>query len=369
MAPVTVSLANRYLASVFVWLSPAISIGHAVIVLGLAQFALPIAANAQRISSPSPGINAEDVEPSSSISATFDRDGDVVIRPRTVQIFLDGVDITSESTISGRYFNYTPSSNLRPGGHSVRLQFKNSAGEERQAQWSFSVGEVAAATIESVTHNGSNDPLAQGDNLLVTVTGTPNSDVEVFLVRDGDTVTSLDTEEVSSGVYVASLQVSNAELTDEGIVVARLEHNDLIRFATAEQPLELIANGGDAVEVVTLSGTDKTETNSASDMLRLQVTSHQNGDRVSGSSFELVGRTAPDATIDVVGIASNSLGGFISTQRELVSRRVQADSSGNFRVTVSAGIPVIPDSVYSIELTSSVNGSVSPTTRLQLTQE
>ncbi|MEM9535560.1 MAG: hypothetical protein AAF268_11135 [Cyanobacteria bacterium P01_A01_bin.3] len=363
------SVTNPYLAAASVWLSRTISIEPAaVLLLGVAQFAYPIAVNAQRISSPNPGINAEDVEPSSSISATFERDGDVAIRPRTVQVFLDGTDITSESTISGRFFNYTPPTNLPPGEHTVRLQFKNSAGEERQAQWSFSVGAAAIAAIESVTHNGSNDPLARGDNLLITVNGTPNSDVEVFLVRDGDTVTSIATEEVSSGVYVASLPVTNAELTDEGIVVARLERNDLIRFATADQPLQLIASGGNTVEVVTLSGTNSGN-NSASDTLQLRVTSHQSGDRVSGSSFELVGRTAPNATVDVVGVASNSLGGFISTQRELVSRRVQADASGAFRVTVNSGVPIIPDSVYSIELTSSANGSVSPTTRLQLTQD
>ena len=338
--------------------------------LTLSTLAIPTPLRAQRITSPSPAINAEDVEPSSAISVTFQPDNGTTIRPDTVKVFLDDTDVTSQAVITGDFLSYRPATDLSPGEHTVRLEFTNSAGDDRQAEWSFSVGTPIVADIESVSHNGANEPLAAGQNLLVSVNGTPGSRVSVFLVRDGSTVKSLATEEVSQGVYVASLPVTDADLTDEGIVVARLEKDSQIRFATADQPLTLVAETAATAEEVELESAGEVATGEVTpDALQPTVTSHQDGDSVSGSSFELVGTTAPNASVKIVGTAENSLGGLISTQRSLVERTVQADEEGNFSLRVSSGLATISGSVYTIELTASAGGVTSATTTIELVQE
>ena len=348
---------------------PTIVASNIAALLTLSSLAIPTPVRAQRITSPSPTINAVDVEPSSAISVTFQADDGVTLRPETVKVFLDDTDVSGKSVITSDFLSYRPDSDLSPGKHTVRLEFTNSAGEDRQAQWSFTVGTPIVADIESVSHNGANEPLAAGQSLLVSVNGTPGSDVSVFLVRDGSTVKSLATEEVSEGVYVASLPVTEVDLTDEGIVVARLEQDGQIRFATADQPLQLVAETSASAEEVTLESSEETADEVTPDSLQPKVTSHEDGDSVSGSSFELVGTTAPNASVQVVGTAENSLGGLISTQRTLVNRTVQADESGNFSLRISAGLATISGSVYTIELTASADGVTSETTTLQLTQD
>ena len=338
--------------------------------LTLSTLALPTPLRAQRITSPSPAINAVDVEPSSAISVTFQPENGATIRPNTVKIFLDDTDVTAEAVITSDFLSYRPASDLSPGEHTVRLQFTNSAGDDRQAQWSFSVGSQIVADIESVSHNGANEPLAAGESLLVSVNGTPDSAVSVFLVRDGSTVKSLDTDEVSPGVYVASLPVTDADLTDEGIVVARLEKDSQIRFATADQPLTLVAETAATAEEVESESTEEVATGEVTpDALQPKVTSHEDGNRVSGSSFKLEGTTAPNASVQIIGTAENSLGGLISTQRTLVNRTVQADEEGNFSLNVSSGLATISGSVYTFELTGSAGGVTSATTTLELIQE
>ncbi len=332
-------------------------------------FLLPVPVRAQRVTSPSPSIGAEDVEPSSAISATFKAESGITVLPETVKVFVDDVDVSGQSVITSEFFSYRAADALTPGEHVVQLEFTNSAGQDRQAQWSFTVGAGVVAEIESVSHNASNDPLATGQDLLITVNGTPSSTVSAFLVRDGATVKSLSMQEVSSGVYVANLRVAEEDLTDEGIVVARLERDSQIRFATADLPLQLVAETPEAAEEVALEGTGVDTAEITPELLQPKITSHKNGDGVSGSSFELMGTTAPNATVAVSGVASNSLGGLISTERSLATRSVQADDAGNFSIQVSTGIPTIAGSVYKLEIVGSARGVSSPLTTLELTQK
>ena len=127
-----------------------------LVLLNLAVF--PTEAIAQRITSPSPRINAEDVDPSSAISATFKSEAGVTVQPETVKVFVDNVEVTNRSVITSDFFSYRADEVLAPGEHNVRLEFTNSAGQERQAQWTFTVGAVFTAEIDSVSHNASNAP-------------------------------------------------------------------------------------------------------------------------------------------------------------------------------------------------------------------
>ena len=348
-------------------LSPALLTGVAIALA-------PLPAIAQRISNPSPSQGATDVEPTSSISATFTPADGLTVDPASVAVFVDDAEVTAESVITADFFSYRPSTAFTPGTHSVRIVFTNSQGQQRSGSWNFVVGNATATEIESVSHNGNDAPLAVGETLLVTVTGTPGSDVTVFLVQDGDSLQSLPAEEISSGVYVADKAIANTDLASENIVVARLSRATDIRFATAEQPLETVAAVDEQVDLETTAEGEETggdvETAAAEAPVALNpvVTSHQNGDRVSGNSFTIAGTTRPGASVRVVATAENSIGGFISAQRTLADRTITADANGEFSLAVSPGI-VAGGSVYDISITASDAGETSPTTTLELVQE
>ena len=361
----------------------------------IASFSLLSApAIAQRISNPSPSQGAVDVAPGAAISASFSELNGNSIQPDTLQIFVDDLEVTDEAVITTDFFTYRPTTNLSPGEHTIRLEFTNTSDRARQAQWSFTVGRETVAEIESVSHNGSDAEIARGETLLVTVNGTPQSRVTVFLVKDGSQLQSLTASEVSPGVYVASKTVGANDLAAEGIILARLERQEEVRFATAEQPLALVSEAeidAEQVSVETVGedegrgngngrgngrgggrgNRDRSTPSTAAltpEALEPQVTSHQNGDRISGSSFTLAGTTAPNADVEISVVATNSLGGFIATERALIERTVQADADGNFSLSISSG-PLSPSgTVYAVELTGEAGGITSRTTTLELIQ-
>ncbi|WP_017325692.1 hypothetical protein [Synechococcus sp. PCC 7336] len=351
------------------WLSRSLISTAAIATLAL----IPSAAIAQRITNPSPSQGTTNVDPSSAISASFSARNGNSIRPGSLRIFLDGTDVTAASVITADFFSYRPRNPLSPGNHTIRLEFTNTANQPQQAQWSFTVVTPNVAEIESVSHNGTGEAIAQGEMLLVTVNGTPDSIVRVFLVKDGRQLQSLNAAEVSRGVYVASKAVGANDLAAEGIVVARLERQGEVRFATADRAIALVAAAEVNVEQVDVSGIGDDEVPATAaltpESLQPRVTSHKNGDRVSGNSFTIAGTTAPNASVSISVVSENSLGGFISTQRALADRTVQADAEGNFSLSVSPGPLSIDGTVYNIELTSMAGGITSRTTQLELVQD
>ncbi len=332
----------------------------------------PQLAHAQRVINPSPAQQATDVEPTSPISATFQSATGVEVRPETVEVFLDGENVTSQSVITKDFFSYRPASPLSPGDHRVILSFTNTRGVTRRVSWTFTVSTPVNATIDSVVHNAGNRALAAGEILLVTVNGTSDSKVTVYLIQDGQKVQTFTAQEVSSGVYVVSRAVQAADSTAEGIIVARLENTNQIRFATAEQPLQLI-QGARETQSLTIQDVDAVITGPGeSGTLQPQVTNYSNGDSVAGSSFTLEGKTLPGATVEVSTVAQTSPGdvGLFAIQQTLASRSVQADSQGNFSVSVQIPITATAEgTVYNIELVAKANGSTSPTTKLQLVRD
>lgn len=66
--------------------------------------------------------------------------------PRSMQLFVDEVDVTKESRIGGtrdwppshHVIRYSPSS-LQPGIHTAELRFETTVGKKRSSSWSFSI--------------------------------------------------------------------------------------------------------------------------------------------------------------------------------------------------------------------------------------
>jgi hypothetical protein len=327
---------------------------------------LPQMAMAQRVVNPSPAQGATEVEPLAPVSASFEALNGVGVKPESLRVYLDDRDVTNQSVVTQDFFSYRPSTELSEGDHDVLLEFTSTDGRDRRVTWSFTVSRAVAAQIESVTHNGADQPIAAGDNLLITVQGTPASKVTVFVIQDGQQVQSLTPREVASGVYVVNAQVDEADRTDEGIVLARLEHQGQVKFATSETPLQLVT-GATAAEQLDVEDVDGLTAEEVSDPLQPVVTNFRDGDRVSGSSFTVEGTTMPNASVKVEAVADTSLAGIVGTRQNLANTTIQADAEGKFTIKLRPLISA-PGSSYTINMTGMSGGKTSEMTTLKLVQ-
>jgi hypothetical protein len=336
--------------------------------VALGLLATPRLTHAQQITDPSPAVAAVEVDPNSPISASFKPANGVSVRPETVKVFVDGKDVTSTAVITKDFFSYRPTTPLPPGEHDVLVEFTNTQNTTRRVTWSFTVSTPVNVAIDSVVHNAGNRALGTGEIMLITVNGTPNSKVTLYLVQDGQKLQTLNAQEVSSGIYVANKLVQPQDRTREGIVVARLERQGEVRFATAEQPIRLIEGAVSTSQTLTTQDVSASIVGQGQQLLP-QLTNYKDGDRVTGNSFQLQGQTLPGASVQIQVSAERSIGGgFINASTTLVNQTVQADSQGRFQLTVS---PAFPSSgtTYQITLKASANGQTSPTVTVNLVQQ
>ena len=82
-----------------------------------------------------PSDGARVHEPYPPISARFA--GIAAIDPSSVQVRLDGRDVTRDAAVIGDQILYTPRSALAPGMHDVRVDARSSEGSPLAAGWSF----------------------------------------------------------------------------------------------------------------------------------------------------------------------------------------------------------------------------------------
>lgn len=332
---------------------------------------------AQRVVDVTPGVSSEEVSADALISGVFDTSSGS-IDVSSVRLLVDGQDVTGSSAITANFFSYRPTQPLSPGQHQVQVEYTNAQGVTRVASWSFSVERPQAAlSINSVTHNAT-EPLAQDATLLATVSGTPGVEAAVLLIENGNVVREVQAQEVSTGVYVASYTPAASSVGTETIAIGQLQRGDQKIFAAAEQPITITASTA-APEVTDVeTSTPETpapETATAPENvvpLQPEFTSHSNGDEISSEGFTLMGRTQPNATVDItVESITGVAGGFISlgSGSALVDTTVTADINGDFSVSVPAPFVLNSDTRYEVEATARLGNQTSTTTRLNLEQQ
>lgn len=340
-------------------IAPALTCQIAAVSLGLA---LP--AQAQRIVDVTPGINAQAVSADALVSGLFEEPSGTV-DASSVRILLDGEDVTAASSITSSFFSYRPAQPLAPGSHQVQIEYATTQGEQRAASWSFSVEAAQPeVAITSVTHNAT-EPLAADATLLMTINGTPGLQASVLLISNGNSVRTLQAQEVSPGVYVASYRLP-AGAGGSSVAVGRLTQADRVVYGAASQPITV---GTAAAAAVDSSPTDAGDVPAVS--LQPAFTSHDNGSTVSGSGFTLVGQTQPGASVTVTVDATTPVaGGFLNIgSTELVNRTVTASASGEFTVAVPAPLVVAEGTTYTVKATARLDDTSSPETRITLTQD
>ena len=352
------------------WLSTALLTSS----LLLGGLLLPSLGLAQRITDINPGVNSTNVTAETSISGLFDTSDGSRVDVSSVKLLLDGTNVTAASSITPNFFRYKPPTPLSPGTHTVQVEYKNSAGLQRVASWTFTVQAAQAAlAISSVTHNAS-APLGPGSTLLATLSGTPAAQASILLIEGWTNVREIQAQEVSPGTYVASFVMPNPLTPQEAVIMGQLQKGGQKIYGAASQPIVLRATAV-APEVVASSPATTaiaaTEPTPAVVPLKPQFTSHQMDQRVaSESGFQLVGQTRPNATVQVKVVAITPvLGGFVNVGgTSLVDRQFVADASGLFTVPVPAPLVINSNTRYDIQATATANGEVSSVTQLRLRQ-
>ncbi|NEO27731.1 MAG: hypothetical protein F6K03_12790 [Kamptonema sp. SIO4C4] len=324
---------------------------------------------AQRVVNVTP--TTQNVAADSSISGQFDTSDGSTVDVDSVKIYLDDQEVTTQSTITPNFFSYRPSNALNPGTHNVRVEFQNEAGQSWRVSWSFTV-ERSSLEITSVTHNAT-EPIGTGSTFLATINGTPGAEASILLIEDGETVRQLDAQEVSPGVYVASLNVGTQDRLQEGVVVGQLERSGTTIYDAASQAVAFDPSATTGTVTQTPTSNQPEQTEVSSDPLPLDFTSHEDGGMVtSGRGFTLTGQTEPGATVIVTVTSSppSVLGGLINVGKEtqLTQQEVTADSNGQFEVQVPRP-PVIQGGMrYAVEATATQDERTQ-TVEMSLTQE
>ncbi|MEB3266922.1 MAG: hypothetical protein VKJ09_00120 [Leptolyngbya sp.] len=324
-------------------------------------------AMAQRVVNVSPEVNAQNIAPTASVSGQFDTSTGTVV-PDSVMIFVNGEEVTDRSTITANFFTYRPTSPFAAGTVNVRVEYVGSDGFKRISSWQFQVQPPRPAVeITSVTHNAAGTPLGPNSTFLVTVNGTPGSQGEVLLVRDGRTVQTLPVQEVSSGVYVATLTVGSNNALAEGVVVGRLRRNGQTSYAIAPQAavFTTTATTGGPETVVEDATKPAAEPEVA---LAPTFTSPTDGGQVGGGSFVLTGQTRPGATVAIRVTGSTSVFGIASVAQTLLDSQVTADANGNFQVSVPLGVLTGRGTRYTVTATASQAGAQA-TSQMTLTHQ
>ena len=78
----------------------------------------------------------------------------------------------------------------------------------------------------------------------------------------------------------------------------------------------------------------------AATVLPLQVLNHANNGQVGAGPVEVLGRTAPDAKVDVQVQAVAQIAGFFGMNQQIYNQSLRADANGNFMFTFQPQFPV-----------------------------
>jgi len=362
----------------------------AVTGIALTSLVMPLEAQAQRVVGVNPGVETKNVSPDTSISGLFETEQGQAIDVDSVRIFVNGNEVTEQSTITPNFFSYRPDTAFSPGQNKVRVEYQNKQGEQRSVNWTFSVEQpTQALSIDSVTHNAK-EALGSGSTFLATIKGTPNANASVLLIsEETDQVQSLPAQEVSSGVYVATLNVAPEDKFQKVVIVGRLQQDEQMMHAAASETARFDASvASDNDPVVEEEASDTAETDeqpsetvetdedasqtAATYPLRPAFLSHQNGDEVNAAEgFVLKGQTKPNAKVNIEANAKRRvLGGLVDIgSTDLVNKQVVADENGQFEVMIPAPPTVSSGLRYNIQATASKGEENSEVTEMTLIQE
>jgi S-layer homology domain len=179
---------------------------------------------------------------------------------------------------------------------------------------------TSALTIERIEINPNNQTLKAGDELLVTVSGTPRARGSFRLDGINDSNT-LEMSEVESGLYEGRYTIRRSDR----------QVNSRLSVTLSRQGSQPITRQFSRRIAINLDGSNNPNNPSNQQSLRPTLINVNNDDPIS-LPMDLVGQTAPDANVRVTIQSVRTVIGIIEIPATLVNTSVRANRVGRFRV-------------------------------------
>lgn len=155
--------------------------------------------------------------PRPTIAVVLDDQGGSGIDEASVQLVVNGQNVTRDAEVTGSFVSYVPRQNLPAGENRVELSAQDRAGNRVSGAWTFTVTD-ARDIVQSLTHNG-NERLEPGDVFTVRLQGEPGGTATFSI---GSVVTDRPMRESSPGVYVGEYTIRRGDRFVNAPVTATL---------------------------------------------------------------------------------------------------------------------------------------------------
>ena len=188
----------------------------------------PIDLNSQN---PAPGANV--TNRFVTISANFSRQVD----GSSVRVFIDGVNRSNQSGISGSGFSFKPPAPLDFGSHKVRVTGNGIGGLAFDRSWNFTVIRSAPAIHLTITQPIANAPV--GQTFTIRGNTVANGRIAVTAGASPDTTGQFSGNTTAGPAGNFSISVSLNTLMGQSSVKVRITATDPATGATTSQVLQL----------------------------------------------------------------------------------------------------------------------------------
>jgi len=222
----------------------------------------------------------------------------------SMRMFVGGRDVTSRVKVTPRFLLYSPDRPLPPGEVPVSVVVKDLAGNETEANWSFTVRPMAAG-IQSVAHDADR-PLRVGETITVTVQAPAGGGATFSL---GDVARDIPMRETVPGTYVGRYRVRAAD-----------------RGAKAPVVVDYVTPGGQRVRQQATA-----PVNLLTQELRPPTITSPTRPAEAGEGMVVTGTGTPGSKVMVQVSYTGSALGFLPVSGTLGSQEATVDRIGNWK--------------------------------------
>ncbi len=298
---------------------------------------------APTISSVTPEPNSRAGRNRPAISAVFDDASGSGVDPNTVEVRMDGRNVTADAQVTSTFVSYRPDAPLAAGTHEVTITARDRAGNPVTKSWTFRIG-ATSDVIRTFAFDSDTTDMSPGSQVKFTMVGEPGGTAS-FTV--GDRVVDRRMTEVTPGHY-------------EGYYTVRRNDN----FENAVVTGKLVTAGG---ETYTTESTTNLTTRLGT-MEAPRFTDPASDARVNGD-LVLRGTAAPGSRVHLkIDYAKVYLGAF-RTNGTLAEMDVTADDRGNWQtdpISTDTGLGGGSITYTVMATTVGANGRSSTATKLTL---
>jgi hypothetical protein len=240
-----------------------------------------------------------------TISASFDDTIGSGVDPQSIQMTVDGVDVSSDLSITSNVVRYRPAVGYGPGRHNVVLKARDVDGNLVTKTWMFRVGQQSSDVIQSF--NAPDVTRARpGDSLRFVLIAQPSGQAHFSI---GDVLHRKPMQEVAPGRYIGTYIVRQGDdLSDQEITA------------------EFIARNG---AVYNINSTDRPDL--AGGSLAQPTIEIPNSDEVAQNPLIVQGMAEPGARVHVKVTYLTSLAGLANLTGTVSDVTVVADDRGHYR--------------------------------------